>query len=76
MVGTRSALFLPVPQLGCVILDEEHDSSFKQDESLPYQAKELAWSRIARQRGLLLLGSATPDITETKVLPASSSDWG
>ena len=62
VVGTRSALFLPVPQLGCVILDEEHDSSFKQDESLPYQAKELAWSRIARQRGLLLLGSATPDI--------------
>ena len=62
VVGTRSALFLPVPQLGCVILDEEHDSSFKQDESLPYQAKELAWSRIARQRGLLVLGSATPDI--------------
>ena len=62
VVGTRSALFLPVPELGCVILDEEHDSSFKQDESLPYQAKELAWSRIARQRGLLVLGSATPDI--------------
>ena len=53
VVGTRSALFLPVPQLGCVILDEEHDSSFKQDESLPYQAKELAWSRITRQRGLV-----------------------
>lgn len=62
VVGTRSALFLPVPRLGCVILDEEHDSSFKQDESLPYQAKELAWSRIARRHGLLVLGSATPDI--------------
>lgn len=43
IVGTRSALFLPVPRLGCVVLDEEHDASFKQDESLPYQAKEVAW---------------------------------
>ena len=50
VVGTRSALFLPVPQLGCVILDEEHDSSFKQDESLPYQAKELA-GKAARPAG-------------------------
>lgn len=37
-VGTRSALFLPVPHLACVVLDEEHDASFKQDESLAYQA--------------------------------------
>lgn len=62
VVGTRSALFLPVPKLGCVVLDEEHDGSFKQDESLSYQAKEVAWFRMAQTRGLLLLGSATPDI--------------
>ncbi|MGE9984421.1 replication restart helicase PriA [Desulfovibrio sp. SGI.169] len=62
VVGTRSALFLPVPRLGCVVLDEEHDSSFKQDEGLSYQAKEVAWFRMAQARGLLLLGSATPDI--------------
>ena len=62
MVGTRSALFLPVPRLGCVVLDEEHDGSFKQDESLSYQAKEVAWFRMAQTRGLLLLGSATPDV--------------
>lgn len=62
VVGTRSALFLPLPQLGCVILDEEHDGSFKQDEGLPYQAKEVAWFRVGQRRGLLVLGSATPDI--------------
>lgn len=62
VVGTRSALFLPVPHLGAIVLDEEHDASFKQDESLPYQAKEVAWFRAARAGALLLLGSATPDI--------------
>lgn len=40
VVGTRSALFLPLPELGAVMLDEEHDASFKQDEGLKYQAKE------------------------------------
>lgn len=62
VVGTRSALFLPLPDLGCVILDEEHDGSFKQDEGLPYQAKEVAWFRVGQRKGLLVLGSATPDI--------------
>ena len=62
LVGTRSALFLPVPRLGAIILDEEHDSSFKQDEGLTYQAKEIAHYRIAQERGVLVLGSATPDI--------------
>ena len=62
VVGTRSALFLPLPSLGAVVLDEEHDSSFKQDEGLTYQAKEVAWFRIAQAKGLLVLGSATPDL--------------
>lgn len=62
VIGTRSALFLPVPRLGAVVLDEEHDASFKQDEGLHYQAKEVAWFRVAQSRGLLVLGSATPDI--------------
>ncbi len=62
IVGTRSALFLPVRGLGAIILDEEHDSSFKQDEGLPYQAKEIAWYRAGREKALLLLGSATPDV--------------
>lgn len=66
IIGTRSALFLPVPNPGCVILDEEHDASYKQDEGMPYHAKEVAWFRMTHtgspNGGLLLLGSATPDI--------------
>ncbi len=66
VVGTRSALFLPAPRPGCVILDEEHDASYKQDEGMPYHAKEVAWFRMthtgSEEGGLLLMGSATPDI--------------
>lgn len=62
VIGTRSALFLPVPGLGAVVLDEEHDASFKQDEQLTYQAKEVAWYLVAQCGGLLVLGSATPDM--------------
>lgn len=62
IVGTRSALFLPVPRLGSIVLDEEHDTSFKQDEGMVYQAKEVAHFRMQQVKGLLVLGSATPDI--------------
>jgi len=62
LIGTRSALFLPLPNLGCIILDEEHDGSYKQDEVFVYHAKELAWFRTRTVKGLLVLGSATPDI--------------
>ncbi len=62
IVGTRSALFLPLPPLGAIVLDEEHDGSFKQDDGLPYQAKEVAWQRARSHGALLVLGSATPDV--------------
>ncbi len=62
VVGTRSALFLPLENIGAVVLDEEHDASFKQDEKMVYQAKEVAWFRMMQQRGLMVLGSATPDL--------------
>lgn len=62
IIGTRSALFLPMPPLGAIMLDEEHDGSFKQEDRLPYQAKEVAWERAQRHHALLVLGSATPDI--------------
>jgi primosomal protein N' (replication factor Y) len=62
VIGTRSALFLPVPDVGLIILDEEHDASFKQDDRLPYQAKEVAFFRARQEGALLLLGSATPDV--------------
>lgn len=62
IIGSRSALFLPARDLACVILDEEHDASFKQDEAFPYHAKEAAWFRLGKSPGLMLLASATPDL--------------
>jgi primosomal protein N' (replication factor Y) len=62
VVGTRSALFLPLREPGLIVLDEEHDSSFKQEERYSYQAKEIAFYRARESGGLLVLGSATPDV--------------
>lgn len=62
VVGTRSALFLPIREPGLIVVDEEHDESFKQEERLAYQAKEIAWFRAKQAHGLLVLGSATPDV--------------
>ena len=53
VVGTRSALFLPVPRLGCVVLDEEHDGSFKQDESLSF-GRDQELVELMEQVGRLL----------------------
>lgn len=59
-VGTRSAVFAPLPQLGLIIIDEEHDGSYKQNSDLRYHARQVAaW--LSRRHGAgLLLGSATP----------------
>ncbi len=60
VIGTRLAVFAPMPQLGLIIVDEEHDASFKQSEGLCYSARDLAVVR-ARQRNVpVVLGSATP----------------
>ncbi|MFC4159092.1 primosomal protein N' [Chitinimonas lacunae] len=60
VIGTRLAVFTPMPELGLVIVDEEHDSSFKQQDGLRYSARDMAVYR-ARQRGVaVVLGSATP----------------
>jgi primosomal protein N' (replication factor Y) (superfamily II helicase) len=60
VLGTRLAVFAPLPELGLIIVDEEQDSSFKQAEGFRYSARDLAVVR-ARQRGVpIVLGSATP----------------
>ena len=62
VIGARSAIFAPVQNLGLIIIDEEHDSSYKSETSPRYNAKELA-GFIAKQNNIpLVLGSATPDI--------------
>jgi primosomal protein N' (replication factor Y) len=63
VLGTRSAVFAPVANLGIVIVDEEHDASFKQHESgFRYSARDLAIRRAQRARVPIVLGSATPSL--------------
>lgn len=62
VLGTRLAIFTPMPDLGLIIVDEEHDASFSQQEGLRYSARDLAVFR-ARQRSIpVILGSATPSL--------------
>ena len=72
VIGTRSAIFAPLPNLGLIILDEEHDSSFKQDQPAPtYHARDIAKWRAELESCPLILGSATPAL-ETWVATQNS----
>lgn len=63
VIGTRSAVFAPLPNLGLIVLDEEHDSSFKQDSPIPtYHARTVAQWRAELENCPLVLGSATPSL--------------
>jgi primosomal protein N' (replication factor Y) len=62
VVGARSAVFAPLKNLRLVIIDEEQDTSYKQDESPCYHAREVAWHRLQKTGGVLLMGSATPSV--------------
>lgn len=64
IIGARSAIFAPILNLGLIIIDEEHESGYKQTSPAPrYNAKDLAYERAKRTGSAVVFGSATPDIT-------------
>ena len=62
IVGARSAVFAPTPNLGLIVIDEEHEPSFKQDSTPRYHAREVARKRCLDEKVPLILGSATPTL--------------
>ena len=67
VIGTRSAVFLPMKNLGLIIMDEEHDVSYKQDSPMPcYDAREIAIEIVKRNSAKLIFGSATPSMKTWK----------
>lgn len=60
VLGARSAVFAPIPRLGLVVVDEEHDSSYKQDATPRYDARQVAYRRALDAGAVLVYGSATP----------------
>lgn len=62
LIGARSSLFCPIPRLGLIIVDEEHEASFKQDEKLKYHGRDAAVMRGRFENCPVILGSATPSL--------------
>ena len=62
VIGTRLAVFTPMPRLGVIVIDEEHDASFKQQEGFRYSARDVAIFRAQQENCVVVLGSATPSL--------------
>lgn len=70
VLGTRSAVFMPLPEPGLIILDEEHELTYKQEDQPRYHARVVAGWRAARHGAVLLLGSATPSLESYRLARA------
>jgi len=75
VIGTRSALFLPMPDLQLLILDEEHDASFKQQDGFRYSSRDVAVKRAAGLGVPVVLGTATPSLETFNNAVASRYCW-
>lgn len=75
LIGTRSAIFLPTKALGLIIVDEEHDSSYKQSDNFKYSARDLAVKRAQIEGCPIVLGSATPSSDSFLNAQQGRFDW-
>lgn len=62
VLGTRSAVFAPVENLGIIIIDEEHDGAYRSNQTPRYHARDVAKYRAAKEKALIVMGSATPSV--------------
>ena len=67
VIGPRSALFTPFPRLGLIVLDEEHEGSYKSEKAPKFHAREVALKRASMLSASVVLGSATPSLTATRM---------
>jgi primosomal protein N' (replication factor Y) (superfamily II helicase) len=75
VVGARSALFLPFERLSLIVVDEEHDGSYKQDEGVRYQGRDLAIRRAQMDEAMIVLASATPSLETLSHAQKGRYEW-